>query len=125
MHTQAVDLLESGVGVAACPEVLAGLAIPRVPAEICGGDGADVLEGRARVRNAAGADVTQAFLEGAQKFCDFVQSKGAEEVWLKSKSPSCGVSKIYDGSFSGHLIDGCGVTCALLRKRGVAVKEID
>lgn len=108
----------------ACPEAMAGLKSPRPPAEIRGGDGLDVLEGRAEVYNKEGVCVTKEFVASAQKFFAFVQKNNAKEVWLKAKSPSCGVHEIYDGTFEGKLIPGCGVTCALLKKSGIKVVEI-
>lgn len=117
-------LVREGKAAYACPEAMAGLAIPRPPAEIKGGDGWNVLEKTASVYNKEGMNITEEFLRGAQKFLEYVKSGGYDEVWLKSKSPSCGVGRIYDGSFSGTLREGCGVTCALLTKHGIKVIEI-
>lgn len=110
--------------VCACPEAMAGLRSPRPPAELRGGDGFAVLEGAAEVYNKEEVCVTAEFVSGAEKFLAFVQKNGADEVWLKAKSPSCGVHRIYDGTFQGTLIDGCGVTCALLMKHGIKIVEI-
>jgi uncharacterized protein YbbK (DUF523 family) len=118
-------LVENGKAVAACPESMGGLKSPRSAAEIRGGDGWDVLSGAARVYNKDGEELTDVFLTGAQRFMDFVQKMNAKSVILKSKSPSCGVNGIYDGSFSGTLKKGCGVTCALLQKNGMNVLEMD
>ena len=123
-NEETVRLVREGKAVCACPEAMAGLTIPRPPAEICGGDGFDVLSGKAGVYNKKGACITQDFIEGAQKFLQYAQKIGAEEVWLKAKSPSCGTSRIYDGSFQGVLREGCGVTCALLKKNDIKVVEI-
>ncbi len=110
--------------VALCPELMAGFLSPRPPAEIRGGDGFDVLNGSAKVYNKNGEDITDGFLRGAQKFIDHILKNGITEVWLKENSPSCGVKKIYDGSFSGRVVKGCGVTCALLKQNGIKVVEI-
>lgn len=107
----------------ACPECLAGLKIPREPAEIVGGDGYDVLDGKAKVMGKDGEDRTQAFLKGAQRFLKIAKEIGAKEVYLKKKSPSCGLGCIYDGSFTGTLIEGDGVTAALLQREGIQVKS--
>ena len=120
----ALRLVREKKAVALCPEILAGFSSPRPAAEIRGGDGFDVLNGEARVYNKKGEDITDGFLRGAQKLFDFVLENGITEVWLKAMSPSCGVSEIYDGSFSGRVVFGCGVTCALLRKNGIKVVEI-
>ncbi len=108
-----------------CPECLGGLPIPREPSEIVGGDGADVLDGRARVLSRTGQDVTEAFLLGAQKVLELCHHHGATEVWLKSRSPSCGVGTIHDGSFAGGLRPGDGVTAALLKRNCITVVEMD
>ena len=121
---EVMRLVREGKAVCACPEAMSGLKIPRPPAEIRGGDGFDVLCGRAGVYNKEGKCVTQEFLNGARKFLAYVRKNGADEVWLKSKSPSCGAGRIYDGTFEGVLREGCGVTCALLLKSGIKVVEI-
>ena len=83
-----------------------------------------MLEGRARVVDKKGRDRTAAFLLGAQKFLDYLQMQGADMVYLKAKSPSCGAGKIYDGTFCGTLKDGDGVTAALLRRNGINLRII-
>src|SRR5512133_1665487 len=96
-----------------CPEVLGGLAVPRVPAEIVGGDGSDVLAGRAKVLNMEGTDVSTQFLKGACTVLEIAKSVGAEEALLTEKSPSCGCGKIFDGTFTDKFVKGDGVTAAL------------
>lgn len=109
---------------ALCPECLAKLPIPRCPSEIVGGDGGDVLSGRARVLAQDGGDLTIEFIEGAQKFLEAARRCGAKRAYLKSKSPSCGCGRIYDGTFSGKLSSGDGVTAALLKRNGFEVIEV-
>jgi uncharacterized protein YbbK (DUF523 family) len=104
-----------------CPEVFGGLSVPRVPAEIVGGDGEDVLDGRARVLNMDGKDVTAEFLKGAQTALAIAQSIGASEALLIEKSPSCGSGRIFDGTFTEKFTEGNGVTVALLRRNGIKV----
>ena len=106
-----------------CPEVLGGLSTPRPPAEIRGGDGGDVLEGRARVVNTEGRDVTTEFLAGAREALRAAQRWGIEVAILKARSPSCGVGQIYYGGFSGRLVEGDGVTAASLKREGIIVKS--
>ncbi|MEJ2639050.1 MAG: DUF523 domain-containing protein [Desulfosarcinaceae bacterium] len=114
--------------VPCCPEVLGGLPIPRPPAEINGGDGGHVLRGEATVNTAAGADVTPAFLMGAEASLALARSHAIRVAILCQRSPSCGSRQIYNGRFEGVLIPGVGVTAALLRADGIAVfgpEEID
>jgi uncharacterized protein YbbK (DUF523 family) len=102
-----------------CPEQLGGLSTPRQPAEIIGGEGHNILSGQGAVHTQAGKDVTSLFINGAQKTLEIAKREGVERAVLKSNSPSCGCGSIYDGSFSGLLRAGDGVTTALLKKEGI------
>lgn len=104
-----------------CPERLGGLDTPRAPSEITGGDGNDVLEGRAKVMSKDGRDVSGNFVRGARAVLEVARTEGITEAHLKSKSPSCGCGRIHDGTFSGKLKSGDGVTAALLKKNGIRV----
>ena len=104
-----------------CPEQLGGLSTPRPPAEIVGGDGADVLDGCASVITVDSEDKTREFLSGAHQTLEIAKSQSATHAVLKSNSPSCGCGRIYDGTFTGELGDGDGVTAALLRRQGIQV----
>ncbi len=105
-----------------CPELAGGLPVPREPAEIIGGTGEDVLDGKARVLTASGRDVTKCFLDGANETLKMAKKWNAAAIILKDNSPSCGSSFIYDGSFSGNKTKGNGVTAALLKREGFTVK---
>ena len=118
------EMYRQGMLKLVCPECLAGLASPRCPSEIVGGDGRDVLEGTARVMAQDGGDRTMEFITGAEKTLETANRLGARRAWLKAKSPSCGSGRIYDGSFSGILRSGDGVTAALLKKNGIDVVEV-
>ncbi|WP_304525164.1 DUF523 domain-containing protein [Halomonas sp. I5-271120] len=107
--------------VAACPEVQAGMSTPRPPAEIQGGTGAAVLDGTAQVIARDGADVSQAFLSGAEQALALCQRHHIRVAILTEASPSCGSSALYDGSFTGQRVPGQGVTAALLERHGVRV----
>lgn len=115
----------SGWVVPFCPEVEGGLPTPRLPAEIEGAwtglDGADVLARRTRVLRRDGVDVTAHYIVGAQAAAGLVQDLGIRLAILKAHSPSCGTGLIYDGRFRGSLVQGDGVTAALLKKMGVQV----
>lgn len=104
-----------------CPEESGGLPTPRPPAEIINGQGTDVVEGHAKIKDKTGRDVTASFLAGANKLRELAEKEKISLAVLKERSPSCGVEKIYDGSFSGRIIPGCGVCTALLRQSGVKV----
>ncbi len=104
-----------------CPEVSGGLAVPRPPAEIVGGDGGDVLDGRACILTDTGEDVTAEFLQGARLALETARRSGARTALLKEGSPSCGTHRIYDGTFSGASSPGTGVTTALLHRSGITV----
>ena len=106
-----------------CPEILAGMSIPRSRAEIRGGSGSDVLEGKARVINLADNDVTDQFINGAKNVLRIAEGIGAKEAILKAKSPSCGYGQQFDGTFSQTLTKGDGVTVALLRKNGIKIRR--
>ncbi len=96
-----------------CPEVLGGLSTPREPAEIdCG-----------IVKNKDGTSVDAQFRKGAELALDIVIKNQVELVILQSRSPSCGVNTIYDGSFTGKIIPGQGVFAELLKKNNI--KAID
>ncbi|TWG05045.1 DUF523 domain-containing protein [Streptomyces brevispora] len=108
--------------VSFCPEVAAGLPTPRRPAEIVGGDGHDVLDGRARVVDDTGHDVTEAFLDGAGRALEAARRAGCTEALLMARSPSCGRGAVYDGTFTGELREGDGVAAALLERHGITVR---
>ena len=108
--------------VSVCPEVMAGFAIPRAPAEIASGaDGDAVLSGVARVIDSTGADVTDPFIEGARIALRIARENGCRFALLIDGSPSCGSGMIYDGTFSRQKHAGSGVTVALLRANGIEV----
>ncbi len=119
---------EKGLLVKVCPEVEGGLSVPRLPVQIYGGSGCDVLEGKARVLTADGQDHTSVFIRGAERCLNIIKAHGVRYALLKEKSPSCGSHYIYDGTFSRKLVPGSGVTTALLRLNNVRIfseTEID
>lgn len=114
-------LVREGKAVPVCPEVLGGQPVPRTPAEIRNGTGHDVLTGRARVVDRAGVDVTEAFVRGARATLEIATRYGIRTAILKARSPSCGYGRIYDGTFTGKLRAGHGVTAALLVEHGFRI----
>jgi len=116
-----IEFLNSETLIPVCPEQLGGLKTPRAPQEIQGGSGEDVLDGKCKVLNMNGEDVTQEFITGAEETLKIVKLFHIEQFIGKSRSPSCGCGQIYDGTFSRTLIDGDGVTTALLKRNEIRV----
>ena len=94
-----------------CPECFAGLPIPRVPSEIR----------EDKVFSKDGRDITEEFLSGAEKTYQIAKRKQVDFAILKERSPSCGNSFIYDGSFSGKVIEGQGLTAKKLSKENIII----
>jgi len=117
LELQDVLRAEKVEAVPFCPEEAGGLGTPRPPAVIVGGDGEDVLDGRARVVTDGGEDVTAAFLDGARQALDAARLHGCAVAYLKERSPSCGCGQVHTEK---GVAKGCGVTTALLRRGGVA-----
>jgi uncharacterized protein YbbK (DUF523 family) len=115
------ELVEQGEAIPVCPETAANLPMPRPPSEIIGKDGHAVLTGQASVRDKLGQDLTQAFIQGSEAVLAVAKRCGATKAILKERSPSCGSSAIYDGSFSRSTKSGVGVTAALLMQHGIQV----
>jgi uncharacterized protein YbbK (DUF523 family) len=113
--------LAAGRVVPFCPEVAGGLGVPRPAAEIIAGGGVDVLDGTSRIRTAAGADVTDAFLRGAQLALARAREESVTLAVLKDGSPSCATRFVHDGTFTGMRRGGQGVTAALLERHGIRV----
>ena len=105
------ELKECACLIPACPEILGGLPTPRPPAE-CRGE---------NVVNNEGQDVTAQFRRGAEEALKIGQYFCCKKAVLKSRSPSCGMGMIYDGTFTGTLVPGDGVTAKLLRLSGFSL----
>ena len=112
-----VALVKRGEAIPVCPEMMGGLPCPRVPSERTA-DGSHVV-------TREGSDVTEAFRIGAEETLRMAHLYGCDKAILKAKSPSCGCGRIYDGSFSGTLKEGFGVTAELLLENGITVQEKD
>ena len=98
-----------------CPEVMGGLPTPRVPSEIHQGI----------VINKEGVTVDRQFRAGAKECLAIALKEQPELVIFKARSPSCGKRQHYDGTFSGTLTDGPGITAALLLEHGFCIIEED
>lgn len=110
-----LGLLESHTVIPVCPEVLGGLPVPRTPAEVVGGT----------VTNRNGESVDEAFRRGAQKALDIANREKPDLIILQSRSPSCGVKQIYDGTFSGTLIPGQGIFARMAEEAGFKVMDAE
>ncbi|MDR3585916.1 MAG: DUF523 domain-containing protein [Desulfosporosinus sp.] len=115
----------SGKFIPVCPEQLGGLPTPRVPVEIIGGTGQDVLSGRCEVQGKRGEIVTSEFILGAKEVIKIVEMVTVTAAILKERSPSCGVNFIYDGSFSHRIKSGQGVMAAILKGHNITIYSED
>ncbi len=104
-------LMARHILIPVCPEIFGGMSTPRPPCELVGG----------KVLTRAGADMTAFYEKGAAETLKFARLFGCRAALLKENSPSCGSGRIYDGSFSGVLKDGYGVTADLLRRENIRI----
>ena len=102
-------------GIPVCPEMLGGLPCPRKPVEWVG----------ERVLTKDGDDCTENFRLGVQKALDIIGDKHIDLAILQSRSPTCGVKQIYDGTFSGVRIDGTGALARALHERGIPLMDAE
>ncbi|MGJ7911490.1 DUF523 domain-containing protein [Neobacillus sp. LXY-1] len=121
LNNEIAKLVEENKAITICPELLGGFSTPREPAEIIGGNGEDVLDGKAKVIEKTGKDVTDFYIKGAYATLNKAKEINATVVVLKEYSPSCGSSMIYNGEFIGKKLEGMGVTSALLKRNGFKV----
>ncbi len=106
-----VSFLKDKEYVKVCPECLGGLKIPRIPSEIVDN----------KVINQEGIDVTKEYNLGALKTLQIAKNNSCNCAILKSRSPSCGIGKIYDGTFSKIIKSGDGITTKILKDNGIEV----
>lgn len=111
-----VSLLDSGRLIPICPEVLGGLDTPREPCEII-----TQTNGSLKVMSQRGLDCTSEFKKGAQMVLEMAKICQVKKVILKANSPSCGSVYVYDGTFTGKLTQGYGVTSQLLIENDIKV----
>ncbi len=104
-----------------CPELAAGLPVPRPPAEIMSAEGKDVMRGQARIIENTGTDVTGHYQLAAWLALRAAQEAGCTAALLTDGSPTCGTQFIYNGSFSNQRKSGMGVAASLLSEHGIAV----
>ena len=110
-RSQVLELLKDHTLIPVCPEQLGGLSTPRPPVEWQG----------EKAMNNQGTDCTRQFVKGAEEALRIARLYQCELAILKAKSPSCGNHQIYDGTFSGTVVDGAGGTARLLQEQGIRV----
>ena len=114
-HEKVLEYIKGHEVVPVCPEMLGGLPVPRAPGEIQDGI----------VRNEDGTSVDYEYRTGAAKALEIAESERIDMAILQSRSPSCGVNQIYDGSFTGRKIEGMGVFARLLSEKGYKVVDAE
>ena len=114
-NEKVLELLEGNEVLAVCPEQMGGLPTPRVPSEI--------RDGIVTTRD--GRNVDEAFRAGAARCLEIAVKEKPDLIVLQSRSPSCGVKQRYDGTFSGTLAEGAGVTAQLLLKNGFRCIDVE
>ncbi len=114
-NTKVIEFIRGNEVIAVCPEVLGGLSVPRKPAEIT--DGTIMTED--------GTSVDREFREGAALALRQALNEKVDMAVLQSRSPSCGVNQIYDGTFSGKLTEGQGVFAEMLKTAGIKVFDAE
>jgi len=115
LNPELVRLLSGHTVIPVCPEVLGGLPVPRIPAEIVDGT----------VINREGVSVDAAFRRGAEKALEIAAAEQPDLVILQPRSPSCGAGQIYDGTFSGTLVRGKGVFAEMAVNAGFRVMDAE
>ena len=114
-NRKVLQLMEENEVITVCPEQMGGLPTPRVPSEIRNGV----------VTAKDGRVVDAEFRAGAAKCLEIAMREQPDLIVLQSRSPSCGVKQRYDGTFSGTLVDGAGVTAQLLMENGFRVIDVE
>lgn len=114
-NEKVLRLMEDNEVIIVCPEQMGGLPTPRVPAEICDGV----------VTTQDGRSVDKEYRSGAARCLEIAKRERPDLIVLQSRSPSCGVKQRYDGTFSGKLVPGAGVTAELLMKNGFRVVDVE
>lgn len=115
LNPELLRLLAGHTVIPVCPEVLGGLPVPRIPAEIVNG----------AVVNRKGISVDDAFRRGAEKALELAAAERPDLIILQSRSPSCGARQVYDGTFSGTLVRGKGVFAEMAANAGFRVMDAE
>ena len=114
-NEKVIEYVKGHEVIPVCPEVVGGLPTPRIPCEIVNGV----------VTNAEGESKDREYRAGAEKCLKIAKEKEIDMAILQSRSPSCGVNQIYDGTFSGTKIPGSGIFASLLKENGFKVIDLE
>jgi len=114
-NAKVIDLVKKGIALPVCPEQLGGLQTPRIPAEIIDD----------KVINKKGENITLQFRKGAKEALNIAKLAGCNKAILKQRSPSCGYGKIYDGTHTGKIIEGLGITAKLFLENNIIILTED
>lgn len=113
LNLQVIKFLEGKHVIPVCPEVMGGMSTPRLCAEIQNG----------KIVDSKGQCVHDKYDAGVQAVMSSIQGQAIECAILMSRSPTCGVKQIYDGTFTGQLIDGQGILAKALMEAGYKVMD--
>lgn len=114
-HPGVAEFVRGHQVIEICPEMLAGLGTPRTPIEIVNG----------RLLDRSGHSADEAVRAAVRRILDEIPAEEIDCAILQSRSPTCGVNQVYDGSFSGRLISGSGVFAQALREAGLPVIDAE
>lgn len=115
LNPELLQMLSGHTVIPICPEVMGGLPTPHTPAEIVNGE----------VINREEVSVDAKFREGASRALEKARQEKPDLIILQSRSPSCGVKEIYDGTFSGRLVSGHGIFAGLAQENGFPVMDVE
>ncbi len=115
LNSKIVELLKTHEVIPVCPEMFGGLSCPRIPCEKVGD----------RILDKEGNDCTKQFIKGAEEALNIAKEKQVDFAILQKRSPSCGNSVIYDGTFKGNLIAGNGVFAQKLQSLNIPIMEAE
>ena len=126
LNDKVIELLKHEELIPVCPEQLGGLPTPRERSGISNSSGDDVIDGKSKLYNIKGKDVTQSFIKGAHEVLQIARLYGIEDAILKQRSPSCGFGetqqmKYENGKYIYSLVKGDGVTAALLKRNNIRI----
>lgn len=115
LNSKIVELLKTHEVIPVCPEMFGGLSCPRIPCEKVGD----------RILDKEGNDCTKQFIKGAEEALNIAKEEQVDFAILQKRSPSCGNSVIYDGTFKGNLIAGNGVFAQKLQSLNIPIMEAE